>query len=53
MISLKKLNEEEVTEEDRSTAVAEKEARIKAEEEARREAAEKAAAGEGAANDDE
>lgn len=46
IISLRKLNDEDVTDEDRTNAATEKQARIKAEEEARREAAEKAAAGE-------
>jgi hypothetical protein len=45
-IAIKKLNEEDVTEEDRTNAATEKANRIKAEEDARREAAEKAAAGE-------
>ena len=45
-ITLRKLNEEDITDEDRTNAVTEKAARIKAEEDARREAAEKAAAGE-------
>lgn len=45
-IVLKKLNEEDVTDEDRGNAATEKANRIKAEEDARREAAEKAAAGE-------
>ena len=45
-ITLRKLNEEDITDEDRANAVTEKATRIKAEEDARREAAEKAAAGE-------
>ena len=50
-ITLRKLNEEDVTEEDRGNAATEKAARIKAEEDARREAAEKAAAGEAPAEE--
>ena len=45
-VTLRKLNEEDITDEDRTNAITEKQARIKAEEDARREAEEKAAAGE-------
>ena len=48
-ISLKKLNDEEITDEDRQNAANTKAERIKAEEEARREAAAKALAGDGGA----
>lgn len=47
-VTLRKLNEEDVTDDDRTGAATEKANRIKAEEDARREAAEKAALGEGA-----